>query len=73
MESNLPDKLIPDAAIRIGEFTCIGACGELLPIRKFPTASGYPGGHVRISECRRCRDNREVGKGGNGAAPPWGE
>ena len=67
----LPDKLIPEAAVRSGEFVCIGACGKLLPITKFPTPSGFPGGQVRIAECRSCRDKREVGKGGNGAQPPW--
>jgi hypothetical protein len=71
MDSKKPEKLIPDAAIRNGEFVCIGACGELLPIRKFPTVSGHPGGQFRIAECRECRDRREPGKGGNGALPPW--
>jgi hypothetical protein len=62
---------IPEEAMALGEFTCVGACGRTLPIRKFPTPSGVPGGHARIIECRECRDARHPNKGGNGAPPPW--
>jgi hypothetical protein len=71
MNTDLPAKLIPASDPQNGEFVCIGACGELLPLNKFPTPSGVPGGQVRIAECRSCRDRREAGKGGNGALPPW--
>ena len=66
-----PGRLIPKEGIEAGEFVCIGSCGRLLPIRKFPTAGGSPGGKVRLSECRECRDAREAGRGGTGEAPPW--
>ena len=62
---------IPEDAIARGEFTCVGACGKTLPIKKFPTPSGVPGGQARIIECRACRDARHPNKGGNGAPPPW--
>ena len=62
---------IPEDAIARGEFTCVGACGKTLPIKKFPTPSGVPGGQARIIECRSCRDARHPNKGGTGAPPPW--
>ncbi|MQW74834.1 hypothetical protein GHK92_03025 [Nocardioides sp. dk4132] len=34
---------------------CTGACGLLLPIKKFPTPKTRG---VRVSECRSCRDTR---------------
>ena len=71
MATTRPDHWIPEAAIEQGEFTCIGACGKTLPLNKFPTASGHPGGAIRLVECRACRDAREPNKGGDGSLPPW--
>ena len=36
-------------------WTCEGACGQELPVRKFPTDGR---GHGRLVECRGCRDAR---------------
>lgn len=46
---------IPDGAT---EHVCSGACGQTLPIVKFPTI----GGGRRGSECRKCRDERRTAK-----------
>jgi hypothetical protein len=35
---------------------CGGACGRMLPARKFPTDAACPG--HRAGECRECRDTR---------------
>jgi hypothetical protein len=34
---------------------CAGACGRMLPARKFPTTTREG---VRAGECRECRDTR---------------
>lgn len=64
-------KMMPNDAIARGEFTCIGACGRTLSIKKFPTPHGMTGGNFRLTECRDCREGREKGRGGDGSPPPW--
>ena len=64
-------KMIPEEAIARGVFTCIGACGRTLSIKKFPTPNGMTGGNYRLTECRDCRAGREIGRGGDGSPPPW--
>ncbi len=34
---------------------CEGACGQRLPVKKFPTVTGTT---RRVAECRSCRDAR---------------
>ena len=66
----IPRKM-PVGAVALGEFRCVGACHRVLPIQKFPTEGGKPGGSHRLAECRDCRNAREKGRGGSGAPPPW--
>ncbi len=69
-------RLIPDDAVDAGIWRCV-VCGETKPLGggsgKFPTVSrpkgqAVPGWH---SECRDCRDKRQINKGGDGRKPPW--
>jgi hypothetical protein len=39
----------------VTEFTCQGACGQTLPVSKFPTVTGSG---KRVVECRTCRNAR---------------
>jgi 5-methylcytosine-specific restriction protein A len=64
-------RLISDASLALGEFKCVGACGQVLPITSFPTLPKRSGEDARLAECRTCRNKREASRGGNGDPPPW--
>lgn len=42
-------------AAAVDTHKCAGACGQRLPVKKFPTVTGTT---RRVSECRSCRDAR---------------
>jgi hypothetical protein len=42
-------------ASKVETHKCAGACGQRLPVKKFPTITGTT---RRVAECRSCRDAR---------------
>ena len=48
-----------------------GHAGRPCPLNKFLTASGHPGGAIRLVECRACRRCPGAEQGRRRVPPPW--
>lgn len=48
----------PSSAPVEGARSCVGQCGETLPMTKFPTRRTAEGSYVRCDECRACKAAR---------------